>query len=344
MEKKDTRRQRQEVQQALRDQIIRLREQGKRNKDIAEFLGVSPQHASMTWQKYIKGGDEAIALRKRGRRYGHQRSLASEQEQEIKNLIMENTPDQIGLPYALWTRDAVREAINVSQGIVMPIRTVGDYLSRWGFTPQKPIKRAREQSPKAVDNWLRKEYPRIAANAKKEKAEISWGDETGIHNGANLERGFARSGKPPVVLLSAKKAHIGMISAISNVGKIRFMMYREAMTSRKLITFLSRLIKDTHRKVYLILDNLKVHHSKKVTGWLEAHKDMIAIFHLPAYSPELNPDEYLNGSLKRSVHSGTRAHTESELRHKTESFMRTMVKRPHNVRSFFHYPKVAYAA
>ena len=226
----------------------------------------------------------------------------------------------------------------------MPIRTVGEYLSRWRFTPQKPTKHAREQNPKAVEKWLRREYPKIAASAKKEKAEIFWGDETGIQNGANLERGYAQSGKPPAILLSAKKAHIGMISAISNVGKVRFMMYKDAMNSQKLITFMSRLIKDTYRKVYLILDNLKVHHSMKVTQWLEIHKSNIAVFYLPAYSPELNPDEYLNGNLKRRVYSGSRAHTESELRHKAESFMRMLVKKPHHVRKFFHHPMAAYAA
>lgn len=135
-----------------------------------------------------------------------------------------------------------------------------------------------------------------------------------------------------------------MISAINNEGKVRFMMYRESMTSDMLITFMKRLIKDAERKVYLILDNLKVHHSKKVTEWIESNREKIEVFYLPSYSPELNPDEYLNGDLKGRVHSGTQAHSAKDLKHKATSFMRRLVKRPHHVRSYFKYPKVAYAA
>jgi len=134
-----------------------------------------------------------------------------------------------------------------------------------------------------------------------------------------------------------------MISAITNEGKVRFMVYREAMNQAKLITFMGRLVRDAGRKVYLILDNLKVHHGKKVAEWLETHKDTIIVFYLPSYSPEMNPDKYLHGDLKTRVHSGTLAATESDLKHKTQSFMRMLVKRPYRVRSYFRHPMAAYA-
>jgi transposase len=226
----------------------------------------------------------------------------------------------------------------------MPIRTVGMYLSRWGFTPQKPVKKAREQKPEAMEQWLKEEYPRIARQAKKEKAEILWGDETGIQNEANRTRGYSPQGIKPVLRISSKKERISMISAINNEGKVRFMIYRESMTSSRLIGFMTRLIKDAGRKVYLILDNLKVHHSKAVAEWLEKKKDTIAVFYLPSYSPELNPDEYLNGDLKNRVHSGIPARTENDLKHKTESFMRQLVKRPHHAKKYFEHQAVAYAA
>ena len=186
----------------------------------------------------------------------------------------------------------------------MPIRTVGKYLSRWGFTPQKPVKRAREQKPEAIEMAERRISP-IARQAKKEKAEILWGDETGIQNEANRTRGYSPQGIKPVLRISSKKERISMISAINNEGKVRFMIYKESMTSSRLIGFMTRLIKDAGRKVYLILDNLKVHHSNAVAEWLEKKKDTIAVFYLPSYSPELNPDEYLNNDLKHRVHSGT---------------------------------------
>ena len=343
MEKIDVRKVTKEVQQALRDQVVRLRKQGKANKDIAEFLGMSPQQSSRIWQKYVRGGTKEIALGMRGRRHGEKRSLTEEQERHVQKLIVDKTPDQLKFPFALWTREAIRQLVGRQYGIDMPIRTVGEYLKRWGFTPQKPIKRAKEQNSAAVEQWLKSEYPKIARTAKKEKAEIYWGDETGIQNEANRVRGYGPKGMTPVLKVTAKRAHISLVSAITNEGKVRFMVYREAMTQAKLITFMSRLIRDTGRKVYLIFDNLKVHHGKKVAAWLEAHQEQITVFYLPSYSPELNPDEYLNGDLKSRVHSGTYAGSESDLKHKTQSFMRMLVKRPHRVRSYFHHPMVAYA-
>jgi transposase len=177
-----------------------------------------------------------------------------------------------------------------------------------------------------------------------ETDEIHWGDETSVQTGANRVRGFAPKGETPIIRMVAKKSHIGMISAITNNGKVRFMMYRDAMNSELLIKFMTRLIKDARRKVFLILDNLRVHHGKEVKRWLEEHREQIEVFHLPSYSPELNPDEYLNGNLKTKVHSGTPVRNQGDLEKKTRSFMRTLLKRPDHVRSFFKHRKVAYAA
>lgn len=176
----------------------------------------------------------------------------------------------------------------------MPIRTVGEYLKRWGFTPQKPIKWAKEQSSPAVARWLLMQYPAIAARAKQEKGKIHWGNETGLQTGANVEKGYSPKGKTPVVRQTAKRERINMISSITNQGQVRFMFYRDSMNSKRLIEFMRRLSKDAGRKVFLILDNLKVHHSKVVKDWLEENKGKFEVFYLPSYSPELNPDEYLN--------------------------------------------------
>lgn len=262
----------------------------------------------------------------------------------MKRALIDKTPDQLKLPFALWTRDAVKLLIKQRFGIEMPIRTVGEYLKRWGFTPQKPVKRAYEQSSQAVQKWLERDYPVIFSRAKQEKAEIHWGDETGIQTGANRVRGFAPKGETPVIRMVAKKSHVSMISAITNQGKVRFMMYRNAMNSELLIKFMTRLTRDAGRKVFLILDNLRVPHSKNAKKWLEKHKEPIEVFYLSSYSPELNPDEYLNGNLKNKVHSGTPIRNREDLEKKARSFMRTLVKQPAHVRSYFSHPKVAYAA
>jgi transposase len=273
MEKIDARKHSPQTQYEIRKQVIRLRKRDVPNKIVAEGLGISIGRASKIWQSYKKEGSKAIKLGRRGRRTGEQRTLSSDQESELRKALIDKTPDQLKLPFALWTRDAVKLLIQQLFSIEMPIRTVGEYLKRWGFTPQKPVKRAYEQSSQAVQKWLDSDYPAIFSRAKQEKAEIHWGDETGIQTGANRVRGFAPKGETPVVRFVAKKSHISMISAITNGGKVRFMMYQEAMNSAILIKFMTRLIKDAGRKVFLILDNLRVHHGKTVKQWLEEHRE-----------------------------------------------------------------------
>ena len=344
MEKIDARRHSPQTQYEIRKQIIRLRKQGVKNTIVAAGLGISTGCSSTIWQSYLKEGSKAIKQGKRGRRTGEQRTLSADQESELRKALIDKTPDQMKLPFALWTRDAVKILIRQMFDVDMPIRTVGEYLKRWGFTPQKPVKRAYEQSSQAVKNWLETDYPEIAFRAKQEKAEIHWGDETGIQTGANRVRGFAPKGQTPEIRLVAKRSHVSMISAITNGGKVRFMMYQDAMNSKLLIKFMTRLTKDAGCKVFLILDNLRVHHSREVTKWLEEHREQIEVFHLPSYSPELNPDEYLNGNLKTKVHSGKPARDRKDLEKKTRSFMRTILRRPEHVRSYFKHHKVAYAA
>lgn len=344
MEKTDARKHSPQTQYEIRKQVVRLRKQGFQNQVVAAGLGISVGRASKIWQRYKKEGSKAIQLGVRGRRLGEQRTLSWEQESELRKVLIDKTPDQMKLPFALWTRDAVKFLIRQRFGIVMPIRTVGEYLRRWGFTPQKPVKRAYEQCSQAVKKWLETDYPVIAARAKQEKAEIHWGDETGVQPGANRVRGFAPKGQTPTIRLTARKSHIGMISAITNSGQVRFMLYRDAMHAELLIKFMTRLSKDAGRKVFLILDNLRVHHGKKVKKWLAEHRERIEVFHLPSYSPELNPDEYLNGHLKNKAHSGQPVRNREDLEKKTRSFMKTLQKRPEHVRRYFNHPKVAYAA
>ena len=334
----------QQTQYELRKQVVRLRKKGLDNQAISEIVGLCKSHVSTICKKYERGGLDAIKPGLRGRRHGAQRELTAEQEVGIQKLLVDKTPDQLKLSFSLWTRDAVRLAIKQIYGRDLPLRTISDYLKRWGFTPQKPTKRAYEQNPKLVAQWHETVYPEIQARAKQEKAEIHWGDETGIQNDAYNARGFAPKGKTPVVRINATKSRVNMISSITNRGKVRFMLYKENMSSQVLIRFMSRLVKGAERKIFLILDNLRVHHSKVVKAWLKEHENKIAVFYLPSYSPELNPDEYLNGDLKHCIRSGLPARSEKALAKKTRSFIRKLQNSPKHVSDYFKHPKIAYAA
>ena len=120
------------------------------------------------------------------------------------------------------------------------------------------------------------------------------------------------------------------------------MIYEQNMTQQLLLDFLRRLIQDAPRKVFLILDNLRVHHGKIVAKWLEKHKDEIEVFFLPPYAPEINPDEYLNHALKKSVHSGNLPKTKKDIRHKIQSFMRKLQHAKHRVLAFFSHKQISY--
>jgi len=310
----DTRRLKPDVQEQIRRQAVGLRKKGKKYTEIADILGVSYSSACQWYKAYEREGIKGIKGKKRGRKTGACRTLTADQERQIQKLIQDKCPDQLKLPFALWTRIAVRQLIMEVWRIEMPIRTVGEYLKRWGFTPQKPFRRAYEQNPKAVKRWMDEEYPAIAQRAKAEKAEIQWGDETGLCNDSYHGRSYAPRGRTPAIRIPAKCERVNLISSITNQGKVRFMIYDKTMNSQTFIKFLKRLIKDTGRKIYLIVDNLRVHHSKLVKQWLEKNKARIEVFFLPSYSPELNPDEYLNCDLKAGVHSGVPARTKSKLK------------------------------
>jgi len=329
--------------QTLRDQAVRLRKKGWTYVVIAEAIGVSYCAVSNWCRAYDNGGDKAIKIKKRGRSEGMKRTLTSKQEGKIQKSIRDKRPEQLKMPFALWTRKAVKQLIKLLFDIDMPIRTVGEYLKRWGYTPQKPLRRAYEQNPKAVQKWLEEEYPSIKARVQKEKAEIHWGDETGLRNDSQHGRSYSPRGKTPAMLIPAKRERINLISTVTNQGKVRFMTYESTMNADMLIKFLKRLIKDADRKVFLILDNLKVHHGNVVKEWVESHRDEIELFFLPAYSPELNPDEYLNCHLKDGVHLGVPAMTCSQLKDKVISHLRMIQKCPEKVRNYFKHPKIAYA-
>jgi transposase len=344
MEKIDARRLNQEAQYQIRRQVVQLRKRGMKYKDIGEVVGITLTSACKIFKRYERKGAGAIVKGQRGRRPGEQLTLKEEEATVIQKMIIDKTPDQLKMPFALWTRQAVQQLIKHQYKISMPIRTVGEYLKRWGFTPQKPAKRAYEQNPKAVNTWLEEKYPSIVQQAKTEGAEIHWCDETGVRNDESSGRGYAPKGKTPIMRLNANRKSISMISSITNQGKLRFMVYKDAMNADLFTKFMGRLIKDAGRKVFLVVDNLRTHHSKPVKEWLETHKDEIEVFYLPSYSPELNPDEYLNCDLKAAVHSGLPARNEKALKSKVVSHMRKLQKLPQRITKYFKHPKINYAA
>lgn len=330
----------------LRQQAVRLRGTDLSFKEISEIMGVHVDTVGRWYRDYLKRGKASFKYKKRGREKGSFGSLTKAQEARVQQEITDKMPEQCKLNFALWTRRAIQQLIKQLWGKEMPIRTIGDYLKRWGFTPQKPLKKAYEQNPKRVNAWLDEEYPQIKERAKQENAEIHWGDETGLRNDSQHGRSFAPKGKTPVQVIPAKHCRINMISSVSNQGTVRFMTYNSTMTAKVLIRFMKRLISSSKKKVFLILDNLRVHHAKLVKEWLAKPniKEQIEVFYLPAYSPELNPDEYLNCDLKAGIHTGDAPKNEKVLKDRVVSHMRTLQKSPERIKKYFKHRSIRYAA
>ena len=345
MRKSDGRRLSIETQNYLREQAIHLREAGKPVGEIANYLGVNRSTVGKWWRQYKNGSKDALSQQTRGRRAGDGQHLSEFEQEQLQTSICDGYPEDYGIESALWTRRAVQALISKQCAVEMPIRTVGDYLKRWNFSPQRPTKRAYEQDPDAVSHWLETVYPSIEARAKAEGAEIHWGDEAGVRSSDQRGRGYSPKGQTPVSLHSGRqRTRVNYIASISNGGRVRFMLYTQSFDGPLYLRFLKRLVQDAQRKLFVIVDRHPVHTRRLVKDWLEAHKDQIEVFYLPAYSPDLNPAEYLNHDVKQQVHDKPPTMSVAQLKKRTASVLMRCQKLPARVSRYFQHPSIAYAA
>jgi transposase len=344
METIDMRKLTREARYERRVQVIRLRKAGRTYDEIATLTGLSRTGVFDICKRHAASGSSALHDAAGGRKLGEQRLLSPAQEALVQKLIADKTPDQLKMPYALWSRAAVAELIEQRFGLKLKVRTMGMYLQRWGFTPQKPMRKAYEQSPAAVKKWLDEDYPALAQRARAEGAEIHWGDESGLRSDDVRGRSYAPRGETPVVRVPNKRHGLSIISTVTNKGQMRWRIFDGALNSTILIDFFKRLIKGQKKKVFLILDNLRVHHSKPVKHWLAQHAEYIEVFYLPSYSPELNPDEMANADLKQAVTKLAPARTKLQLVKATARHLRSVQRQPQRIKKYFEHGPVRYAA
>jgi transposase len=332
------------AQEERRRQVIGLRRRGMTYKDIADQVGLSRTGVFDICQRFAAEGAAGLVSKPRGREPDEQRLLDADQEAEVQALICGRTPDELGLPFALWSRAAVGMLVARRCGVELAVRTVGKYLARWGFTAQKPIRRAYEQDPAAVRRWLRRDYPAIVARAKRARGVVVWGDETGLRSDDVRGRSYAPRGRTPVVRVCHRRAGLSLISAVTNRGELRWMVVDGAVNAPTFIRFLERLIRDARCKVFLILDRLRVHRARLTRDWLAEHRSEIEVHYLPSYSPELNPDEGVHADLKQAVPRKAPARSKRQLKRAAISHMRSLSKRPQRIRAIFRHPQFRYAA
>ena len=295
--------------------------EGRSKAEVARLFGVSRQ-AVHTWvDREQVAGPEGLRARRRGRPAGCQ--LSAKAERKLCGLISDHCPDQLKLPFYLWTREAVVHLVARQCGVRVSVWTAGRWLARWGFTPQKPTRRAFEQDPQAVRSWLARKYPAIRALARREKAVIFWGDEMGMRADHAAGRSFSPRGKTPVILGTGQRFRCNMISAITNRGHLQFMVFKERFTTAVFLIFLRRLLRQNRQKIFLILDGHPVHIAKATGRWFKEHQAAMRVYFLPGYSPELNPDEYLNQDVKTNAVGRTRPLDRKELIGNVRAYLRS---------------------
>jgi transposase len=330
------------LQERLRLRAIQAVESGFTQQEAADRFSVSRVAVNQWVRRWREGGEKALQARRRGR--PPETRLNAQQTAATIRLIVGRCPDQLHLPFALWTREAVQQLLEKKFGAELSVWTVGRYLKRWGLTPQKPLHRAFEQDPEAVRRWLQEEYPAIRRRAKREGAEIHWADETGLRSDHHVGRSYGLRGRTPVIPGTGQRFGCNMISTITNRGRLSFMVFRGTFTVRTQVKFLQRLLRQVKTKVFWIVDRHPVHKAAAVSQWLEKHRDRIERIFLPAYSPELNPDELLNQDVKSNALGRRRPQDSDELMANLRAYLRSTQRQPEVVCSYFAEKTVRYAA
>lgn len=337
----------QDAQEALRVRGVKLLEQGWTQAAVAEALGVGERQVRRWQKRFRKGGWKALAKRKRGRSSQSQMLLCAAQQTKLVAAIKSRHPDQLRIPALLWTRSAVRELIERECGVRLDLSSVGRYLARWGFTLKRPSKRALEADPVVVEAWLSDVYPKLKARAAKEQGLILWQDESGVQLRHLVPlAGYAPRGQRAIAKLSGKRISQNMISALANSGQLHFSIYEGRFTAKLFIAFLERLIGSyPERKIFLVCDNHSTHHAKAVKQWVAERPERIELCFLPAYSPQLNPDEYLNQDVKRHMRQlHPRPLDKPGLKDALRRFLHRRQRQPQVVRNYFQAPEIKYAA
>jgi transposase len=329
---------------ALRLRALHGCELGFTETEVADLLGVCRETVCLWWSAYVEGGLDALPHDRTGRPLGSGRALSEQQAAHIQQLLRTHQPEELGIAAPLWSRRAVGELIRQQLDITLAVRTVGLYLQRWGFTPKRPRRHARDQEPEEVRQWLEETYPAIEQRAGQEDAAIYWGDEVGVAADETPTKGYAPEGEPATMDVPDPHIRANQISAISNDGKVHFMTYLGTMNAALFLVFLQRLLRSTTGKVFLIVDRLRAHMTPEVAAWLAAHGERLEVFYLPRYAPELNADEYLNHDLKEVVNAAGLPHNKGEVRSRIQQFMRKLLHLPQHVMSYFQHPSAQYAA
>lgn len=273
---------------------------------------------------------------------GRPRRLTSRQEQQVFRWVNGKDPRQYGLDFGLWTRSIVASLIERKFKIRLGLTAVGELLARLGLTPQKPLQRAYQRDPEAIEQWRRETFPAIARQAKAAGGEVFFWDESGFRADTVHGKTWGVKGRTPVVERPGQRQSISAASAVNARGGFWYCTYEGGLNGALFVTLLRRMMRNRKKPVHLVVDGLPAHKTKLVKEYVASTKGRLTLHFLPGYAPELNPDELVWSHMKRTGVARTPLRRGEKLQEKVDAQLAAIKKLPQLVRSFFMAPSVAY--
>ena len=321
-----------EVLEAYRFRAVELYQKGKSVREIAFFFGVNRGSVSL-WIKTLKEKGKSALKSKKA--VGPEPKLTKEDRKKIISIIKKSAME-FGFETPLWDCKRIQKVIKKELTKDIAISNLWENLRRWKLTPQKPEKMAMERSQRKVNKWLREEWPEIEKHRRRWQAMLYFQDESSVSLVPVLGTTWAKKGETPKVKVTGNRGSIAVSSAISPAGRMIFRIERGRVNSKTFIDFLKQIIKNhPWRKVIVIVDNSPTHTAKAVDNFVKENKNKIAVYYLPTYSPDLNPDEDVWKYLKNVKLKAHQARNKKEFKPLVLSKMYSIQKKPSLIRSFF---------
>jgi transposase len=340
MRETDGRKLKHDVLETLRIRAVRQIEHGESPEVVIKALGMN-RRTIYKWIAVYRergiGGLKAAPLS------GRPLKLSGAMLRWIFRTVTTKNPLQLKFPFALWTREMVRDLIEKQYGIKLSVVSVGRLLKKLGLSCQKPLMRAFQQDPILVQQWIEEDYPKIKQLARRQKAEIYFEDEAGIRSDHHFGTTWGMKGATPVVKTTGARFSVNMISAITSKGKMKFMTYSGKMKAPVFCEFLKRLIHNVTTKIFLVLDGHPVHRSSQIKKFAQSTKGKLRLFYLPPYSPELNPDELVWNNVKSKVGRSS-IKGPDDFQEKVRYHLKSLQRTPEKICGFFREPNLRYAA
>jgi transposase len=330
-----------ETSERLRVMGVRRVREGERPSSVIRSFGFCRTTIYKWLRAARRGGEKALRARKHP---GRKPMLSARQKLQVRRWINGRDPRQYGFDFGLWSRKIVAELVREKFQIRLGVTAVGRLLSELDITPQKPLRRAYERDPVAIERWTRQEFPKLRARAKRAGAKIFFLDEAGVRSDQILGRTWGLRGKTPEVATSGRRQSVNAISAVNARGEFWYEIYTDRLNATRFLKLLRNFMRRRRSPVFLVLDGHPAHTAKAVAQYVQGLSGRLEVHFLPGYAPELNPDEFVWNHLKRQGVSKKPLRQAESLRGRVQSDLAQIKSRPALVRSFFRAPSVAYTA